>query len=216
METARRNTVPEIIAETSVIDPVKNSSSEKLRDLTTWFPSEERKREITALPPEEKAEYVADVLGRITGFIDAIEGLEHYREQDGSTTAAHLGLSRNDAALVYPHVLESIRLMDTYTDNLINVDLQKNYALIASKIKTAGQAMGLQRALYRVPENANSGVGVLINFRDGSAGLTDGIDGVLYLEGSVERNVPVEMVSYNPEEKNLSLTLPHPSEDLAA
>ena len=129
----------------TLIDQVK-AQSPHLSKLVAWFPSAEDYLAMQKASDEEKADSIVETLGNEVRWHDAVDFLHMYRPQDGYTAAGGLGMSRDEAFEVLPLVSSTSLGLTNYSEHLINDLLKGNMAILASRLKTVGQAVGFHQS----------------------------------------------------------------------
>ena len=144
----------------------------------------------------------------MTEWEEGIDGIERYRPQDGGTTVSDLGIPREDINRVYSATQAARFYIHDFINKFIDKDLGRDYDLVSSKIKNAGQLRGFQQKLFQNEENRDRGVGIIITFDNGAPGIEDDTEGIFYIS-KIRRDIPVHSVSYHPEAGIISVSLPH-------
>lgn len=177
----------------------------KLDSLLAWFPTPERQQALEAADKDTKAAFTAEALGHYIDWQDAVSFLHIYRPQDGGTAAGELGLTQEESYAILPTVQEVTKGVDQYANYLVQTVNEGNLPLIASKVTTTGQAIGLHQELMGVlggdMEDAK------ITFSDGTS-IDDAFDTIIYLFDEASRKTVVEKASYDPTTREYLLHLP--------
>src|SRR5258708_5006342 len=181
----------------------ERTAGNKLEKLVAWFPNPEKQQEVEAMDDEAKATFTVEVLGHIIDWEDKIERLHINRSQDGQIAAVALGLTYSQAVEFKDLIEQLSPALNDYADYLIGDLLNWNFSLIASKMKTAGQALGFHKRMFNKTEEVEDMNIILSNGQS----IEDRYSAILLLSDKIPRDAAVESANFDPNTNKLTLKL---------
>lgn len=178
----------------------------KLPSLAAWFPDLTRQRVIAEADPDNIAAFTAQSLGHVAAWEDAIRYLSIYRPQDGGTAAGDLGLTQDEAGYLSPLDKQISMAWEAYTNYLIEDLLKGDLTLVATKLQTAGQAVGFYTNIFSRSRKVQKEVNTRIRFVDTSEELNS-MDGIFFLLDELPRETMISSPNYNQDANILSFDL---------